>query len=57
MPAPWEADPVWANLISSLTAKASNMGANAIINWTLRGGGAIIKGEGEAVIFEKYPEL
>ena len=40
------------NLISNLTARASNMGANAIINWTIRGGGATVKGEGEAVIFE-----
>jgi len=45
------------NLISTLTAKASSIGANAIINWHIIGAGDHLKGEGEAVIFEKEPNF
>lgn len=44
------------NALENLTLKAKDLGANAIINWKIKPQfGWAMKVEGEAVVFEKFP--
>lgn len=44
------------NALANLTLKAKDMGANGVIKWRTRSGVFSVTMDGEAVIFEEFPE-